>query len=45
MFTNKDGFLDGGVEIKATSFKETQSVQVKGQRAMLAEKKSKADWY
>ena len=45
MFTNKDGLLDGGVEIKATSFKETQSVQVGGQKRMLPEKKSKAEWY
>ena len=45
MFTNKDGFLDGGVEIKATSFKDTQSVQVRGTRNMLSEKKKDADWY
>ena len=45
MFTNKDGLLDGGVEVKATSFKETQSVQVGGQKRMLPEKKSKAEWY
>ncbi len=44
-FTNKDGLLDGGVEFKATSFKETQSVQVGGQKRMLPEKKSKAEWY
>ena len=31
------------VEIDPRS--KTQSVQVKGQRAMLDEKKSKADWY
>tara|TARA_Y100001937_G_scaffold92617_1_gene125418 strand:- start:386 stop:568 length:183 start_codon:yes stop_codon:yes gene_type:complete len=45
MFTNKDGLLNGGVEVKATSFKETQSVQVGGQKRMLPEKKSKAEWY
>ena len=45
MFVNKDGFLNGGVEIEVSKPTETQSVQVKGQRAMLAEKKSKADWY
>jgi len=45
MFTNKDGFPNGGVEVEVSNPTETQSVQVKGQRAMLAEKKSKADWY
>ena len=45
MFTNKDGFPNGGVEVEVSKPNETQSVQVKGQRAMLAEKKSKADWY
>ena len=45
MFLNKDGFRNGGVEIETTKADETQSVQVKGQRRMLAEKKSKADWY
>ena len=45
MFTDKDGMLKGGVETEMTKPNETQSVQVKGQRRMLAEKKSKADWY
>ena len=45
MFLNKDGFSNGGVEVEVSKPTETQSVQVKGQRAMLAEKKSKADWY
>ena len=45
MFLNKDGFLNGGFEVEVSKPTETQSVQVKGQRAMLAEKKSKADWY
>jgi hypothetical protein len=45
MFLNKDGFRSGGVEVKVSNPTETQSVQVKGQRAMLDEKKSKADWY
>ena len=43
MFTNKDGLPNGGVEVEVSKPTETQSVQVKGQRAMLAEKKSKAD--
>ena len=45
MFLNKDGLLNGGVEVEVSKPTETQSVQVKGQRRMLAEKKSKADWY
>ena len=45
MFLNKDGLLKGGVEVEVSNPTETQSVQVKGQRAMLAEKKSKANWY
>jgi hypothetical protein len=45
MFTNKDGFKNGGVEVEVSKPTETQSVQVKGQRAMLAEKKRKAKWY
>jgi len=45
MFLNKDGLLNGGVEVEVSNPTETQSVQVKGQRRMLDEKKSKADWY
>ncbi len=45
MFLNKDGFRSGGIEVEVSKPTETQSVQVKGQRAMLDEKKSKADWY
>jgi len=45
IFLNNDGFSNGGVEIEVSKPTETQSVQVKGQRRMLEEKKSKADWY
>ena len=45
VFLNKDGLLKGGIEVEVSKPTETQSVQVKGQRAMLDEKKSKADWY
>ena len=37
--------LDKIKEVKVSKPTETQSVQVKGQRRMLDEKKSKADWY
>ena len=45
MFVNKDGFLNGGVEIEVSKPTETQSVQVRGTRNMLSEKKKDADWY
>ncbi len=32
LFLNKDGILNGGVEVEVSKPKETQSVQVKGQR-------------
>ena len=45
MFLNKDGLPNGGVEIEVTKADETQDVDVKGQRSVLAEKKRKAKWY
>ena len=45
VFLNKDGLSKGGIEVEVSKPTETQSVQVKGQRRMLDEKKSKADWY
>jgi len=44
-FLNSDGYKKGGIDVEMTSAQETQSVQVKGQRRMLPEKKSKAEWY
>jgi len=45
MFTNKDGFLEGGVEIEATNPQETQEQEVQGQGNIRPEKKRKAKWY
>ena len=45
MFTNKDGHLEGGVEIEATNTQETQEQEVQGQGNILGEKKRKAKWY
>ena len=46
MFLNKDGLLNGGVEVEVSNPTETQSVQVKGQRRMRPDKKPvKATWY
>ena len=45
MFLNKDGLPSGGIEVEVSKPTETQSVQVKGTRNMLSEKKKDADWY
>ena len=45
MFTNKDGHKNGGVDVEVSKPNETQSVQVRGTRNMLSEKKKDADWY
>jgi hypothetical protein len=45
MFLNKDGLLNGGVEVEISNPTETQTVQVKGTKRMLSEKKKDANWY
>ena len=45
MFLNKDGLRSGGIEVEVSKPTETQSVQVRGTRNMLSEKKKDADWY
>ena len=45
MFTNKDGYVEGGKEIETTNPAETQEAEVQGQGNILAEKKRKAKWY
>ena len=45
MFTNKDGHLEGGVEIEASNPQETQEQDVQGQGNIRPEKKRKAKWY
>ena len=45
MFLNKDGMLNGGVVIEASKPNETQTVEVKGQKGMLQEKKRTAKWF
>jgi len=44
-FTNKDGYLVGGVEIEMSNPQETQVEVVQGQRNILPEKKRSAKWY
>ena len=45
MFTNKDGYVEGGKEIETTDPSEMQEADVQGQGNILAEKKRKAKWY
>ena len=45
MFTNKDGYVEGGKEIETTDSSEMQEAEVQGQGNILAEKKRKAKWY
>ena len=45
MFTNKDGYAEGGKEIETTDPSEMQEAEVQGQENILAEKKRKAKWY
>ena len=42
---DKDGMQQGGIVIETTNPTETQTVQVKGTKRMLAEKKKPATWY
>jgi|TARA_R100001129_G_scaffold160777_1_gene125463 hypothetical protein len=43
-FTNKDGYLKGGVEVKVPEEIPTKN-KVGGQRRMLKDKKSEVSWY
>ena len=45
MFTNKDGYVEGGKEIETTNPSDTQEQEVQGQGNILAEKKRKAKCY
>jgi len=44
-FTDKDGYLVGGIEIEMSNPQETQVEVVQGQRNILPEKKRSAKWY
>ena len=44
-YTNKDGYLVGGVEIETTNPAETQTQEVQGQGSILSDKKRSAKWY
>ena len=45
MFTDKDGYLKGGIDVEVSAPNETQEEQVQGQERMLPEKRRKAKWY
>ena len=45
MFTNKDGYVEGGIDVEMTDPSEMQEQEVQGQGNILAEKKRKAKWY
>ena len=45
MFTNKDGYVEGVIEIETTNPAETQEQEVQGQGNILKEKKRTAKWY
>ena len=44
-FTNKDGYLVGGIDIEMSNPQETQTDVVQGQGNILPEKKRSAKWY
>jgi len=45
MFTNKDGYVEGGIDVEMTDPSDTQEQDVQGQGNILGEKKRKAKWY
>ena len=45
MFTNKDGYVEGGIEVEMTDPSDTQEQEVQGQGNIKPEKKRKAKWY
>ena len=45
MFTNKDGYVEGGIEVEMTDPSDTQEQEVQGQGKILKEKNRKAKWY
>lgn len=44
-FLNSDGYKKGGIDVEVSSAQETQTEQVKGQRRMLPEKRTKVKWF
>ena len=44
-FTNKEGYLVGGIDVEMSKPNETQTDVVQGQGNILSEKKRSAKWY
>ena len=44
-FTNKEGYLVGGIDVEMSNPQETQIDVVQGQGSILPEKKRSAKWY
>ena len=44
-FTNKEGYLVGGIDVEMSKPNETQTDIVQGQGNILPEKKRSAKWY
>jgi hypothetical protein len=44
-FTNQDGYMKGGVDVETSNPLQTQEQQVRGQRRMMPEKRTKAKWF
>jgi hypothetical protein len=44
-FTNKEGYLVGGIDVEMSKPNETQTDVVQGQGNILPEKKRSAKWY
>ena len=45
MFTDKDGYKKGGIDVEMSNPQETQEQEVQGQENILKEKKRSAKWY
>ena len=45
MFTDKDGYKKGGIDVELSNPQETQEQPVQGQGKILLEKKRSAKWY
>jgi len=45
MFTDKDGYKKGGIDVELSNPQETQEQEVQGQGNILSEKKRSAKWY
>ena len=45
MFTGKDGYKKGGIDVEMSNPAETQEQEVQGQGNILKEKKRSAKWY